>query len=87
MASRRGCVRVIGKLLEQGAVGVVGIEEALSTQEVANLLNVSRQYVVRLMDEGRLPHHMVGTHRRASLRDVLAFKRQRDAKRRGALGS
>lgn len=77
---------VIRKLLEQGTVGVVGVEEELSTQEAADLLNVSRQYVVRLMDEGRLEHHMVGTHRRASLQDVLAFKRERDAKRRGALG-
>lgn len=77
---------VIRKLLEQGTVGVVGVEEELSTQEAADLLNVSRQYVVRLMDEGRLAHHMVGTHRRASLQDVLAFKRERDAKRRGALG-
>ena len=77
---------VIRKLLEHGAVGVVGVEEELSTQEAAELLNVSRQYVVRLMDEGRLAHHMVGTHRRASLQDVLALKRERDAKRRGALG-
>lgn len=77
---------VIRKLLGQGAVGVVGVDEELSTQEAADLLNVSRQYVVRLMDEGRMAHHMVGTHRRASLQEVLAFKRERDAKRRGALG-
>lgn len=77
---------VIRKLLDQGTVGVVGIEEELSTQEAADLLNVSRQYVVRLMDEGHLEHHMVGTHRRALLQDVLAFKRERDAKRRSALG-
>lgn len=77
---------VIGKLLAQGVVGVVGVEEELSTQEAADLLNVSRQYVVRLMDEGRLAHHMVGTHRRTSLQDVLAFKRERDVKRRAALG-
>lgn len=77
---------VISRLLEQGAVGVVGVDEELSTQEVAELLNVSRQYVVRLMDEGRLVHHKVGTHRRASLQDVLEFKRERDAKRRGAIG-
>ena len=77
---------VIRKLIEQGTALVVGVEEEFTTQEVADLLNVSRQYVVRLMDEGRLTHHMVGTHRRASLRDVLAFKHERDARRRGALG-
>lgn len=77
---------VLRKLLEQGAVGVVGVEEELSTQEAAELLNVSRQYVVRLMNEGRMAHHMVGTHRRAFLQDVLEFRRERDAKRRGALG-
>ena len=77
---------VIERLMEQGTVAVVGVEEELTTQEVADLLNVSRQYVVRLMDEGRLAHHMVGTHRRAFLKDVLRFKHERDATRRGALG-
>lgn len=76
---------VIGKLLDQGTVGVIGVEEELSTQEAADLLNVSRQYVVRVMDDGRLAHHMVGSHRRAFLRDVLEFKHKRDAKRRMAL--
>lgn len=76
---------VVSKLLNQGTVGVVGVEEELSTQDAADLLNVSRQYVVRLMDEGRLRHHMVGSHRRAFLRDVLEFKRERDAKRGLAL--
>jgi excisionase family DNA binding protein len=77
---------VVRKLIEQGSAFVVGVEDELTTQEVADLLNVSRQYVVRLMDEGRLAHHMVGTHRRASLSDVLIFKDERDARRRGALG-
>lgn len=76
---------LVSKLADQGRVGIVGMVDELSTQEAADLLNVSRQYVVRLMDEGRLRHHTVGAHRRAFARDVLAFKRDRDKKRRGAL--
>lgn len=76
---------LVNKLVSQGRVGIVGIADELSTQEAADLLNVSRQYVVRLMDEGRLKHHMTGSHRRALARDVLEFKRERDLRRRSAL--
>ena len=73
---------LIGKLADQDAVGIVGVSDDLTTQQAADLLGVSRQYVVRLIDEGRLAHHMVGTHRRVRVGDVLAFKRDRDAGRR-----
>ena len=53
-------------------------EEEMTTQQVANLLNVSRPFVVKLIDEGRLPGHKVGTHRRVYTRDAIDFKTKMD---------
>jgi excisionase family DNA binding protein len=60
-------------------------DKVLSTQNAADLLNVSRQYLVRLVDAGDLPAQKVGSHRRLRLADVLDFKARRDAKRTSAL--
>lgn len=51
-------------------------DEEMTTQQVANLLGVSRPFVVKLIDEGRLPGHKVGTHRRVYTRDAHAYKQR-----------
>ncbi len=51
-------------------------DEEMTTQQVANLLGVSRPFVVKLIDEGRLTGHKVGTHRRVYTRDAVAYKDQ-----------
>ncbi|MEX2542660.1 MAG: excisionase family DNA-binding protein [Trueperaceae bacterium] len=63
----------------------MGTGKELSTREAANLLNVSRQYFSRMLNEDRIPSHNVGSHRRVYVRDVLDFKAKRDAKRRRQL--
>ena len=74
-------VRAATLLAEGKRVAVFAEDEMLTTQQAADRLNVSRQYLTRLLDRGDLPSIRVGTHRRVTAKDVAAFKKQRDAKR------
>lgn len=60
------------------SVGVIPMHAELTTQQAADLLNVSRPHIVKLMNDGVLPGHKVGTHRRIYAADVHAYKHQRD---------
>jgi excisionase family DNA binding protein len=81
--------RAVQALLRDLATGVpvhvVPLNAALTTRQAADLLELSRTYVVRLIDQGSMPAHMAGTHRRLLASDVLAY-RQRRATKLAALG-
>jgi excisionase family DNA binding protein len=77
--------RVVEVLARGDAITVVPVGKELTTQQAANILNVSRQYLVRLLDDGRIPFTKTGKHRRLRIADVLAFKRERDEERERAL--
>lgn len=65
-------------------VGIIPTNAELTTQQAADLLNVSRPHVVKLIDEGVLKGHKVGKHRRLNAADVQKFKHQRDIAQRAA---
>jgi excisionase family DNA binding protein len=67
------------------AVSLVTVEAEITTHQAATILNVSRPYVIGLIDKGLLPARMVGNQRRLPLRDVLAYKADNRAKRRETL--
>jgi len=81
-------VRVlVGILQEMGrgnSVAIAPIQAELSPSQAAHLLNVSRPYVTKLLEQGAIPHHMVGTHHRIRIQDLLEYKRQDSAKQNAA---
>lgn len=82
-----GVVAVLGEIIrrmaEGKAVAVVPLEEEVSPQEAAELLGVSRPYAAKLFDKGAIPSRKVGTHRRAVIGDVLAYRqREKEARLR-----
>jgi excisionase family DNA binding protein len=77
--------RVAEVMARGDSITVVPVGREVTTQQAADLLNVSRQYLVRLLDEGRIPFRKSSKHRRLRIADVLDFKEQRDKDRRAGL--
>jgi excisionase family DNA binding protein len=84
-ALRNVLMQAAHELLVGNRVSVIPIGAELTTQQAAEFLNMSRPFLVQLLEAGAMPYHMVGTHRRIRFEDVAAYRTARSAKRRRAL--
>lgn len=76
---------ILGQIARGNAVQILPLHAELTTKEAAGILNVSRPFVIKQIEAGEIPCHRVGTHRRITLRNLIAYKDRIDAGRDRAL--
>jgi excisionase family DNA binding protein len=78
-------VELIGDLQQGKCVYILQNQARLTTAEAAGMLGVSRQFLVNLLNDGEIPHHKVGSHRRIYVQDLMRYKAKRDGHRKKIL--
>jgi excisionase family DNA binding protein len=74
--------RILAAMATGNSVAVIPSEADLTTQQAADLLGVSRPYLIRLLEAEHIPYHKVGAHRRIRLTDLLQYREKRTARLR-----
>lgn len=69
---------LLAEMAQGNIVSIVPTHHLLTTQEAANILNVSRPYLIQLLENGTIPFSKVGTHRRIRYQDLMEYKAKRD---------
>jgi excisionase family DNA binding protein len=77
--------QVIYHMIRGRAIFIVPEHKELTTQEAADILNVSRPYLIKLLEQNEMPFVKVGTHRRILFSELMNYKKLRDAERRRGL--
>ena len=79
-------LRTVIDIMAQGkGISLIPVADEVTTTQAAEILNISRPYLMKLINNGQIPYHHVGTHKRILLKDLLEYKKLRDANRQEGL--
>ncbi|MEO7996526.1 MAG: helix-turn-helix domain-containing protein [Gemmatimonadaceae bacterium] len=78
-------LEVLAQMANGNAVTIVPVQAEFTTQQAADFLNVSRPFLIELLEARALPHRKVGSHRRVRFEDLLRYKQADDEKRQRVL--
>jgi excisionase family DNA binding protein len=78
-------LRILEEMALGNAVTIIPVHAELTTQEAADMLNISRPSLIHLLEDGKIEYRRVGTHRRVRFEELMKYKRQLDEQRRKAL--
>ncbi len=78
-------LEILAQMANGNAVTIVPVQAEFTTQQAADFLNVSRPFLIALLEENALPYRKVGTHRRVRFEDLLHYKQLDEARRQSVL--